>query len=131
MLIRSVKATNTMVGKLAYQVAVMCCPDVIPNVNSCLEECGVGKVELSFVQISNSKKGMYFTCITYTTFNRLYAIDTSACLAVPLLQQRMLRTRLNADSSQKPSEVFYCYYSSCLVSFQPGLQYKLFVKIGL
>ena len=57
-----------MVGKLAYQVAVMCCPDVIPNVKSCLEECGVGKVELAFVHISNSKKGMYFTCITYTTF---------------------------------------------------------------
>ena len=79
----------------------------------------------------------------YECINRLYVIDTctchartlhvdtSACPAVPLLQQRMLHTQLNTDSSQKLSEVFYCYYNSCLVSFQPGLQYKLFVGIGI
>ena len=41
------KATNTIVGKANFQIAVVCSPEVIPAGKICLEESGLRKVEMA------------------------------------------------------------------------------------
>ena len=58
MMVRSIKAVNTTVGKTSYVFAVVCNPSNITCTKKTLEECGgASAIEIGFIHMENSKKG--------------------------------------------------------------------------
>ena len=60
MYVRSIKAMNTTVGKTNYTVTVLCSPFMISEVKGALNDCGAADMELGFVHLKDSKKGIEY-----------------------------------------------------------------------
>ena len=56
--VRSVKSVNTTVGRMSFTTTVICQPFSMSDVKAVLEECGLEKVEVAFVNMEGKKQGM-------------------------------------------------------------------------
>lgn len=59
MMLRSIRALNTTVGKTSLVFAVICAPSDIAGIGEILKDCGAAdKREIGFIHMNDCKKGI-------------------------------------------------------------------------